>query len=45
MGGKQVSATQSKTKTISVEKLPKGNYLITGKNKNDKTISEKFIKE
>ncbi len=45
MGGKQVSATQSKTKTISVENLPKGNYLITGKNKNDKTISEKFIKQ
>ena len=45
MGGKQVSATQSKTKTISVEKLPKGNYLITGKNKNGKTITVKFIKE
>ena len=45
MSGKQVSATQNKTKTISVENLPKGNYLVTAKDKNGKTISEKFIKQ
>ncbi len=45
MSGKQVSATQNKTKTINVENLPKGNYLLTAKDKNGKTISEKFIKE
>lgn len=45
MSGKQVLATQNKTKTISVENLPKGNYLLTAKDKNGKTISEKFIKE
>lgn len=45
MSGKQVSATTSKTKTINVEKLPKGNYLLTAKNKNGKTVTEKFIKD
>ena len=45
MSGKQVSATPSKTKTISVENLPKGNYLISAKDKNGKTVTEKFIRE
>lgn len=45
MSGKQVLAAPSKTKTINLEKLPKGNYLITAKDKNGKTISKKFIKE
>lgn len=45
MSGKQVSRNQGKSKTINVENLPKGNYLITAKDKNGKTISEKFIKE
>lgn len=45
MSGKQVFINQEKTKNISVEKLPKGNYLITAKDKNGKAISEKFIKE
>lgn len=45
MSGKQVFSNQEKTKNISVEKLPKGNYIITGKDKNGKNISEKFIKK
>lgn len=45
MSGKQVAAQKEKSKTINVEKLPKGNYLISAKDKNGKTVSEKFIKE
>ena len=45
ISGKQVLANQSKIKTINVENLVKGNYLITGKDKNGKTLTEKFIKE
>ena len=45
ISGKQVLANQSKIKTINVENLVKGNYLITDKDKNSKTITEKFIKE
>lgn len=45
MSGRQVSTQKEKSKTINVEKLPKGNYLISAKYKNGKTVSEKFIKE
>ena len=45
MSGKQISVQKEKAKTINVEKLPKGNYLISAKDKNGKTLSEKFIKE
>lgn len=45
MSGKQVSIQKEKSKTINVEKLARGNYLITAKDKNGKTISDKFIKE
>lgn len=45
LSGKQVFSYPEKTKNISIEKLPKGNYLITGKDKNGKSISEKIVKE
>lgn len=45
MSGKQVATQKEKSKSINVEKLPKGNYLISAKDKNGKTVSEKFIKE
>ena len=45
MSGKQVATQKEKSKTVNVDKLPKGNYLLTAKDKNGKTVSEKFIKE
>ena len=42
--GKIVSQNKLKTKNISVEKLTKGNYIITGKNSKGEMISEKIIK-
>lgn len=45
MSGKQVSSTKEKTKNISVDKLTKGNYLITGKNSKGEIISKKIIKQ
>ena len=44
MSGKIVSQHQLKTKNISVENLPKGNYIITGRNSTGETVSEKIIK-
>lgn len=45
LSGRQVLSDQSKAKNISVENLPKGNYLITAKDKNGKVFTEKFAKE
>ena len=44
MSGKQVFSIKGKTKNLSVEKLTKGNYIITGKNSKGEMISEKIIK-
>ena len=44
MSGKQVFSIKGKTKNISVENLPKGNYLISGKNSIREMISQKIIK-
>ena len=45
MSGKQAISQKETAKSISVEKLPKGNYLLTAKDKDGKSISHKFIKE
>jgi len=42
---KQVISQKESTKSISVQKLPKGNYLLTAKGQNGKTVTQKFIKE
>lgn len=45
MSGKAVSSAKEKSSTINTEKLIKGNYLITGKDQNGNTMTQKFIKE
>ncbi len=45
MSGRKILEKSEKTGKIAVENLPKGNYLLTGKDKNGKKYSEKLIKE
>ena len=45
MNGKLISQKNEKSKNISLENLPKGIYIINGKNNDGEIISEKFIKE
>lgn len=45
MSGKVVLQKKEKGNTISVENLPKGNYMITAKANKGTAISEKFIKD
>lgn len=44
MSGKLVSQKKEKTKNISVENLPKGNYILQGKTIDGKIINKKLIK-
>ncbi len=45
MSGRHVISQKENTIRISVEKLPKGNYIITARDQNGNTVTQKFIKE